>query len=127
MSIRSIVLALPLVAVVPLLAACSGDEPEATASQSASNVEIVATEYAFSPENVTVPAGEVTFTVRNDGQEEHEFEIFQGDRVIDEVEGLIPGLERDLTVTLDPGEYRIVCMLNDHLERGMEATLTVTA
>jgi len=127
MSIRSIVLALPLVAVVPLLAACGGDEPGETASQSASSAEIVATEYAFSPENVTVPAGEITFTVRNDGQEEHEFEILQGDRVIDEVEGLIPGLERDLTVTLDPGEYRIVCMLNDHLERGMEATLTVTA
>jgi len=126
MSIRSIVLALPVVAVVPLLAACGGDEPGETASQSASSVEIVATEYAFSPENVTVPAGEITFTVRNDGQEEHEFEIFQGDRVIDEVEGLIPGLERDLSVDLAAGEYRIVCQLNDHLQRGMEATLTVT-
>ena len=127
MSIRPLVLALPLIAIVPLLAACAGDEPEETASQSALNVDIVATEYAFTPENLTVPAGEVTFTVRNDGQEEHEFEIFQGDRVIDEIEGLIPGLERDLTITLDPGEYRIVCLLNDHLARGMEATLTVTA
>jgi iron uptake system component EfeO len=126
-SIRPLLFATALAAIVPVLAACGDGSSSETASQSASNVTIVATDYAFEPSDVTVPAGEVTFTVRNDGGEEHEFEIMQGDRVVDEVEGLIPGLERDLSVDLEPGEYQIVCQLNDHLQRGMKATLTVTA
>ncbi len=105
------------------LAACGGDEDTATQT---SSVTVVADEYTFDPDTLTVPAGQVTFTLRNDGAEEHEFEILQGDRVIDEVEGLIPGLERDLVVTLDPGDYQFVCRLADHEQRGMTGTLTVT-
>jgi iron uptake system component EfeO len=87
---------------------------------------IVATDYAFEPSELSVAAGEVTFAIRNDGAEEHEFEILQGDRVIDEVEGLVPGLERDLTVELAAGEYQFACLLADHFERGMHGTLTIT-
>lgn len=129
MSTRSLLLAAAaMVMLVPLLAACDATPSSSdTGTQPASNVAIIATEYAFEPSAVTVRAGEVVFTIRNEGVEEHEFEILQGDRVIDEVEGLIPGLERDLSVDLAAGDYRIVCQLNDHLQRGMEATLTVTA
>ena len=49
-----------------------------------------------------MPAGEVTFQLANSGTQEHEFEIFKGDAVVDEAEGLVPGLERDLVVTLEP-------------------------
>lgn len=105
------------------LAACGGDDGAAAQTTS---VTIVADEYTFDPDTLTVPSGQVVFTLRNDGAEEHEFEIMQGDRVIDEVEGLIPGLERDLAVTLEPGDYRFVCRLADHEQRGMTGTLTVT-
>lgn len=105
------------------LVACVGDED--TAAQTTS-VTVVADEYTFDPNTLTVPAGQVAFTLRNDGTEEHEFEILQGDRVIDEVEGLVPGLERDLVVTLEPGDYQFVCRLADHEQRGMTGTLTVT-
>ena len=98
----------------------------ATGSGSPSTVAVEATEYAFSPATITVPAGSVTFSVKNVGTIEHEFEIFKGDQVVDEVEGLVPGLTRDLTVTLEPGQYTYVCKLTGHEEAGMKGTLTVT-
>jgi iron uptake system component EfeO len=115
-----LLLVLPLACVA--LAACGGD----AAPPAAADVSIVASEYHFDPSAVTVPAGPVTFTIRNDGSEEHEFEILQGDDVIDEMEGLVPGLERDLTVDLPAGQYTFVCRLADHEQRGMTGTLTVT-
>ena len=73
-----------------------------------------------------MPAGEVTFRVRNAATEEHEFEIFQGETVVDEIEGLVPGLTKDLTVTLAAGDYTFMCKLNGHDQLGMKGTLTVT-
>ena len=61
------------------------------------------------------------------GTQEHEFEIFKGDTVVDEIEGLLPTLTLDLAVTLEPGEYTYVCKLNGHDSLGMKGTLTVTA
>lgn len=98
----------------------------ASAAAASTAVTITLVEYAFEPDNLTVPAGEITFILNNEGSEQHEFEIFLGDQVVDEVEGLIPGLERDLTVTLEPGDYTYVCKLADHEQRGMTGTLTVT-
>ena len=66
-----------------------------------------------------MPAGEVTFQVKNTGTEEHEFEIFQGETVVDEIEGLVPGLTKDLTVTLAAGDYTFKCLLNGHDALGM--------
>jgi uncharacterized cupredoxin-like copper-binding protein len=74
-----------------------------------------------------VPAGEVVFEVTNNGTEEHEFEIFKGDAVVDEIEGLVPGLTRSLPVTLEAGEYTYACKLAGHDLLGMAGTLTVTA
>ena len=82
--------------------------------------------YKFTPSALTVPSGSVTFSVKNAGTEEHEFEIFKGETVVDEVEGLVPGLTKPLTVTLEPGDYTFVCKLNGHDLAGMKGTLTVT-
>lgn len=89
-------------------------------------VAIEAREYAFTPAAITVPAGSVTFSIKNVGSQEHEFEIFKGDQVIDEVEGIVPGLTKDATVNLAAGDYTFVCKLNGHDQLGMKGTLTVT-
>lgn len=81
--------------------------------------------YTFTPSTLTVPAGSVTFSVKNAGTEEHEFEIFKGESVVDEVEGLVPGLTKELKVTLEAGSYTYVCKLNGHDVLGMKGTLTV--
>lgn len=134
-----VAIALPLV-----LAACGGSSatptpvpptaapsvvPASAAPSLAAGPTVVAValaDYSFTPSAITVPAGEVTFQLANGGTQEHEFEIFKGDVVVDEAEGLVPGLERDLVVTLAAGEYTFVCKLADHEARGMKGTLTVT-
>ncbi len=113
-------------AAVTAVAACAGStSPGASSAPSAAVVEVTARDYAFDPSAISVAPGPVTFRVENTGSEEHEFEIFRGDIVVDEIEGLVPGLARDLTVTLAAGEYTFVCKLADHEQRGMQGTLTV--
>jgi high-affinity iron transporter len=118
-----------LVVIAAALAACGGNggASEAPAASAATTVEIAASEYQFDPSTVTAPAGTVAFHVSNKGSEEHEFEIFKGDQVVDEIEGLVPGLDRTLTVTLAAGDYTYVCKLSGHDLAGMKGTLTVTS
>jgi len=107
------------------LAGCGGDAGASATPLPPGVVAVEAREYRFTPKELTVPAGQVTFAVKNAGTTEHEFEIFQGDQVLDEVEGLVPGLTKDLTVTLQPGTYTFFCKLNGHDQLGMMGTITV--
>jgi uncharacterized cupredoxin-like copper-binding protein len=63
--------------------------------------------------------------VRNAGSQEHEFEIFQGETVVNEIEGLVPGLTKSLTLDLQAGDYTFMCKINGHDQLGMKGTLTV--
>jgi high-affinity iron transporter len=114
------------VALAVALAACGGSGGGAPASAAAATVKVGASEYRFDPSTVTVPAGSVTFEVTNNGTEEHEFDVFKGETVVDEIEGLVPGLTRTLPVTLEAGEYTFACKLAGHDALGMTGTLTVT-
>jgi iron uptake system component EfeO len=122
----ALVTALALGAAVAL-AACGGAAPSAGPATAvpSGTVAVQAREYAFTPSAITIPAGSVTFSVKNAGNEEHEFEIFEGETVLDEIEGLVPGLTKDLTVTLEAGAYTFACKLNGHDQLGMTGTLTV--
>jgi iron uptake system component EfeO len=132
-------IALTALLFVGAIAACSGGATQApsgsigpsgsagsAAPSSAGPINVGAREYAFDPSTLSIPAGEVTFHVTNTGTIEHEFEILNGETVVDEIEGLIPALEKDLKVTLAPGSYTYVCRLAGHEEAGMKGTLTVT-
>ena len=119
-------------AAVGAIAACSGT-PASAGPATALPSGVVAVEasdqggYKYTPSTLTVPAGSVTFSVKNAGTEEHEFEIFKADgtTVVDEIEGLVPGLTKELKVTLEAGSYTYVCKLNGHDLAGMKGTLTV--
>jgi len=126
---------LPVVAAIAFaagLAACSGAPTGTPAGSTPLPSGVVAVEaakdspYSFTPSALTVAAGSVTFSVRNAGSEEHEFEIFKGETVVNEIEGLVPGLTKSLTVNLEAGDYTFVCKLNGHDQLGMKGTLTVT-
>jgi len=118
-----------LAVVALIVAACGGGDTGSSGPATAvpsGVIAVEAKEYAFTPSAITVPAGSVTFSIRNVGSQEHEFEIFKGDQVVDEVEGIVPGLTKDATMTLTAGDYTFVCKLNGHDQLGMKGTLTVT-
>lgn len=125
-SVRSVRLAGATLAIGFALTACStAGSSSAPFTAAPGTVAVEAKEFTFTPSTLTVPVGSVTFTVRNSGQEEHEFEIFKGEAVVDEIEGLVPGLTKNLTVTLEAGAYTFACKLNGHDQLGMTGTLTV--
>jgi iron uptake system component EfeO len=128
-SVRPALLATLAVGATAFIAACGGSSsssaPATTVPAGVVAVEARNNPYSFSPSTLTVPAGSVTFSVKNAGTEEHEFEIFEGETVVDEVEGLVPGLTKELTVTLQAGSYTYVCKINGHDQLGMKGTLTV--
>ena len=113
-------------AVGAVVAACAGGGPASFAPPPSGVVMVEAKEYQFTPSTISVAAGKVTFYIRNAGTVEHEFEIFKGDQVVDEVEGLVPGLAKNLAITLEPGTYTFMCKLSGHDQLGMKGTLTVT-
>jgi len=104
------------------LAACSSSS---TGASAVPVVDVKASEFTFQPATISVRPGVVTFHVTNVGEAEHEFEILAGDQTLSEIEGLVPGLEKDLTVSLAAGDYLFACRLPGHFEQGMKGTLTV--
>jgi len=96
-------------------------------------------------------AGEITFTPTNNGNFPHEFVVIQGDgydslplaeggaviedelpdgALIDRTDRLSGGESTDLTVTLEPGNYVLLCNLgggsNSHAGRGQTLDITVS-
>jgi high-affinity iron transporter len=131
---RPVATAAATLAIALIVAGCGGSTSSAApgasgppAASAGQTVEVTASEYKFDPATIAVTAGSVDFHVTNTGNEEHEFEIFKGETVVDEIEGLVPGLDRHLVVTLDAGDYTYVCKLPGHEEQGMKGTLTVGA
>jgi len=134
------------VALVAALGACgsdSDDSSDATSNDITGSVK----EWLVETDSDVAKAGEVVFTVTNDGTIGHEFlvvktDIAPGDipldgdhfaeptdglEVIDEIGEFAKGTTETLTVTLDPGSYQLVCNLPDHYSAGMYMGFTVVA
>lgn len=94
----------------------------------------------------SVPAGPVTFTVKNDGAKIHEFIVLETpiaakdlkihtakDRIdedaykpLGEADDIEPGGTGTLTVDLSAGHYALVCNVKGHVRMLMIADLAVT-
>jgi plastocyanin len=126
---RTLVVATALLA----LAGCGGSEepPDLPAKVSAGNpLTVGATEYVFDPNRVTIEGAPARGTrqriaLDNRGELAHNIEVLDGDEIVGRLRSFPPGEERDLTVDLAPGEYRFICTVADHDEKGMRGTLTV--
>ena len=98
--------------------------------------------FSLEPSVKTVPSGQVTFNVTNDGTMVHEMvvvktdqtpqQLMQKDGTADESTSIgeaadIPGGgSKSVTLTLPPGKYILLCNLPGHYKGGMYATFTVT-
>jgi uncharacterized cupredoxin-like copper-binding protein len=144
-----------------VLAACAGaDDGEATpggdgpGTGEGTTIDVTLQEWSVLVSQDTAPAGEITFAITNDGPEDvHELVIFRTDlgvgelptdengvvdeeaegiEVVDEVEDLAVGDTADLTVTLEPGSYALVCNIytededEAHYAMGMRTAFNVT-
>lgn len=91
-----------------------------------SDISVKATDTTCELSATTAPVGPVTFTVTNSGTKVTEFYVYEGERVVSEVENIAPGLSRDLEVDFtEPGTYTTACkpgMSGD----GIRADFTVT-
>lgn len=112
-----------------LSAGCGGDAPAATAdsaapasSASGDGVTVVASEFAFDPVDLTLPADEdVEVTLENAGVVEH-------DITVDELDLEIYAAASETvteTVNVAAGTYDFYCSIPGHRASGMEGTLTV--
>jgi uncharacterized cupredoxin-like copper-binding protein len=91
-------------------------------------VEVRLSEWRVELSRAAVPAGPVTFHVRNGGTVPHALEV-EGRGVERETAVLQPGTDGSLTLTLRPGRYEVYCPVggDSHKRLGMVASLTVTA
>jgi uncharacterized cupredoxin-like copper-binding protein len=145
-----------VLAAVALVAAACGDDSTPTGGNGdgAATVDITLQEWAVLAEPGSTSAGEVTFSITNDGEETHEFVVIRTDlalldlpteddgsvsetgegmEVIDEVEDLPSGESAELTVDLDAGSYALICNIveeengetESHFQMGMRTTFEV--
>jgi len=108
------------------LSGCGSSSSEAAAegTSNAREVTVKLTDAGCDPSELEIPSGATTFKVSNDAADAvTEFEVIKEDRILGEVENIVPGFSGDFALTLQPGTYELYCPNGDSAERG---TLTVT-
>jgi uncharacterized cupredoxin-like copper-binding protein len=129
---RSLVFLISVLALA--LAACGKSGPS-------TRVNFTMTDFAFTPNEFTVPAGaEITLHVSHNGTVEHNFIIMkhgmEAGEMFDETDqanvfwevDLQPGDSRTVLFTApeEPGTYQVICGMVGHLQSGMVGELVVT-
>jgi phosphohistidine phosphatase SixA/plastocyanin len=99
---------------------------EAVQSNQPRSVSVRLSEWRLQPSQLTVPTGEVTFTVTNAGTMPHAFEV-EGQGMEKEIEPLPVGKTGTLRLPLPPGSYELYCPIGEgaHKKMGMIAHLQV--
>jgi iron uptake system component EfeO len=96
------------------LTACSstsgGGGTSAQASGKAGKITVAATDTDCKVSTAALPAGTSTFSITNGGTKVTEFYVYAaGDRVMGELENIVPGLTREVIVELPAGAYEAAC------------------
>jgi uncharacterized cupredoxin-like copper-binding protein len=86
-------------------------------------VQVGMFEYGFNYSQPTAPSGQVTFVIRNNGSEVHNFAIAG----VKSGALLSPGQTETWTVSLPSANYNILCDVPFHVDRGMVSTFNITS
>jgi uncharacterized cupredoxin-like copper-binding protein len=121
--------------------ACSGGDEAAT------DLQVTTSEFEFSPNEWTVPAGEeIAIEITNNGSLLHEWVLMRPGVTI-ETEADLPETEEELLADFvyvedeveagdtkmltftapEAGTYQVICAIETHFDAGMEGTLTVVS
>src|SRR6266849_3053550 len=104
----------------------SAAETPATQREGASSVSVRLSEWKLELSRLTVPTGEVAFTVTNGGTMLHAFEV-EGQGLEKDLEPIKVGATSTLRLTLPPGTYELYCPIDSgaHKKMGMVAHIEV--
>ncbi len=109
----------------------------------ATTVDVELIEFAVNPAQDTVDAGTLTFSVSNDGTEDHSFRVIEPDLApdalptaasrVDEAQVIIvaniqqfaAGETQEVSVDLAAGSYVLICNVPGHYDLGMRVAFTV--
>jgi uncharacterized cupredoxin-like copper-binding protein len=108
----------------------------------AATVNVELGEYQVVLSTESVPAGKVTFVVKNAGKYAHQFVVIRTTRApealpqigalasergrVGGIGTFAPGKTRRLTLRLKPGTYVLICNVTFHYKNGQYAAFTVT-
>lgn len=117
-----------------------GGASAARAAGQAKIVTVTLSEWKLVPSLKRVPAGKVTFVIRNKGKFVHELVLTRTNaapgklpvsngvakaKALAAVRNIAPGQTRRVTVTLKAGKYVLLCNLPAHYQSGQYAGLVV--
>ena len=127
-------LAVLIMALALVLSACAKSGPS-------TKISFTMTDFAFNPNEFTIPAGEdITLKVAHNGSMEHSFIVMKygtdAGEMFDEADkanvyweiDLQPGESENILfpAPTQPGTYQIICGMPGHLQSGMIGKLIVT-
>jgi uncharacterized cupredoxin-like copper-binding protein len=119
----------------------------ATESSEAGAVSVTEKDFGIGESTAQAAAGEVTFSIHNDGPSLHEFVVIQTDlndgdlplvkdgsevdedklNGVGEQEDIQPNTDATLSLDLEPGHYVFICNIPGHYKKGMHSSFTVTS
>jgi uncharacterized cupredoxin-like copper-binding protein len=119
-----------LAAIALALAGCGDGDTFRTARP---QLDLVVDEYRIVPQDIVVKPGRMKFVVRNTGRLTHNLVVqIPPDKpdgkpvLVNRTTTMQPGQTAEpIKVTLQPGEYRLVCTIANHDDLGQFGTLTV--
>ena len=120
----------PLIALLPLIAASCGDDDESSGRtvtvESGNALTVVGDEYSFDPETIVLTGGgKLTVELDNQGSLAHNLRVFDGATDVGGTPTFAGGEPRSGTARVEPGEYELVCTVGDHANLGMTGKLEV--
>lgn len=96
------------------------------AKESASTLDVTSTDTTCDISPMKAETGKVGFKITNSGSKVTEFYVYEGSRVLGEVENIAPGVSGKLTVELPkPGTYAVACKPG-MVGSGIRKEITVT-
>ncbi|MDQ1376827.1 MAG: iron uptake system component EfeO [Acidimicrobiaceae bacterium] len=119
----------PLV-IAALAASCSSSAKVSAATSSATSasvsassgpktIEVTLSDDGCAPRNIAATAGPTTFKVTNSATAAvTEFEVMDGSKILGEVENVVPGADRNFSLTLKAGSYTTSCPGGAKFDKG---------
>ena len=96
--------------------------PTGTVGTGNTTVQVGMFEYGFNLSQTSIPSGQVTFVIKNNGTETHNFSVSG----VKAGQLLNPGQSETYTVGLPAQRFSIVCDVAFHIDRGMSGSITIT-